>query len=61
LLKTKAINERISAQFRAEFLNAFNLVSFAGFTNDLSSPAFGTYNKTDTTPRQIQFALKLLW
>lgn len=61
LLKTTAINERISAQFRAEFLNAFNLVSFAGFTNDLSSPAFGTYNNTDTTPRQIQFALKLLW
>jgi hypothetical protein len=61
LLKNTKVTEGLTAQFRAEFFNVFNNVSFARFTNDLSSPSFGTYNGTDTTPRQIQFALKLLW
>jgi hypothetical protein len=61
LLKNTPVTEKLTAQFRAEFYNIFNLVSFARFTNDLSAPTFGTYNGTDTTPRQIQFALKLLW
>jgi hypothetical protein len=61
LLKNTKVKEDLTVQFRAEFFNVFNNVSFARFTNDLSSPSFGTYNGTDTTPRQIQFALKLLW
>jgi hypothetical protein len=61
LLKNTPVTEKLTAQFRAEFYNVFNLVSFARFTNDLSQPAFGTYSGTDTTPRQIQFGLKLLW
>jgi hypothetical protein len=61
LLKNTKVKEDLAVQFRAEFFNVFNNVSFARFTNDLSSPSFGTYGGTDTTPRQIQFALKLLW
>src|SRR5207248_11620736 len=61
LLKNTKVKEDLTVQFRAEFFNVFNNVSFARFTNDLSSPSFGTYSGTDTTPRQIQFALKLLW
>ena len=57
---TKA-GENLTVQFRSEFYNVFNNTSFARFTNDLSSAAFGTYNGTDTTPRQIQFAMKLIW
>ena len=60
-LKNTPIKENLSTQFRAEFYNIFNNTSFARFTNDLSSPAFGTYNGTDTTPRRIQFAFKLIW
>ena len=61
LLKNTKVKEDLTVQFRAEFFNVFNNVSFGRFTNDLSSPSFGTYSGTDTTPRQIQFALKLLW
>jgi len=61
LLKNTNVNEDLTVQFRAEFYNVFNNTSFARFTNDLSSSSFGTYNGTDTTPRQIQFGLKLIW
>ena len=61
LLKNTNVTEDLIVQFRSEFYNVFNHHSFAGFVNDLSAPNFGTYTKTDTTPRQIQFALKLIW
>lgn len=61
LLKNTRVSERLSVQFRAEFYNVFNNTSFSLLANDLSSPMFGTYNGTETTARQIQFGLKLLW
>ena len=61
LLKNTRVNEDITFQFRSEFFNIFNNTSFARFDNNLSSPTFGNYNGTDTTPRVIQFGLKLLW
>jgi len=61
LLKNSNVTEDLIVQFRSEFYNVFNQHSFARFVNDLSAPNFGTYNGTDTTPRQIQFALKLVW
>jgi hypothetical protein len=61
ILKNTAINESVTAQFRAEFFNVFNNTAFAGFQNTLSSPSFGTYQSTLTRGREIQLALKLLW
>ncbi len=60
-LKNTRVNENLNVQFRSEFYNIFNNTSFARFDNNLSSAGFGTYAGTDTTPRQIQFALKLIW
>jgi hypothetical protein len=60
-LKNTQVSEDLNVQFRSEFYNVFNNTSFARFDNNLSSPTFGTYAGTDTTPRQIQFALKLIW
>jgi hypothetical protein len=61
VLKNTPVAEGLTAQFRAEFFNVFNNTSFARFVNDLSAAGFGTYSGTDTTPRQIQLALKLIW
>ena len=61
ILKNTQVNENLNVQFRSEFYNVFNNTSFARFDNNLSSSSFGTYQGTDTTPRQIQFALKLIW
>jgi hypothetical protein len=52
------VTERVSAQFRAEFFNAFNHVSFNSFDNYTDDPAYGSLNG-DFTPRIIQFGLKL--
>jgi hypothetical protein len=59
--KDTAVSEAMKVQFRAELFNVFNNTSFATFDNNLSSATFGTYGGTDTTPRQIQLALKLIW
>jgi hypothetical protein len=61
ILKNTQVNENLNVQFRSEFYNVFHNTSFAQFDNNLSSTSFGTYQGTDTTPRQIQFALKLIW
>ncbi len=61
VMKNTAVRENVKVQFRADFFNIFNNTSFAGFQNVLSSPAFGTYQATDTRPREIQLGLKLFW
>jgi hypothetical protein len=61
VIKNTPVGEDLNIQFRAEFFNALNNTSFAGFQNVLTSPAFGTYTATDTRPREIQLGLKLLW
>jgi len=61
LSKDTAVSESLRMQFRAEFYNVFNNTSFSQLVNDLSSSAFGTYSGTETTARQIQFGLKLIW
>jgi hypothetical protein len=45
-------------QFRAEFFNAFNMVSFGNPNRDTSSPQWGFVNTQANAPRAIQFALK---
>lgn len=61
VMKNTSIGENLNVQLRADFFNVFNNTSFAGFQNMLTSPAFGTYQATDTKPREIQLGLKLLW
>ncbi len=45
-------------QFRSEFFNAFNHVSFNSFDNAIEDSTFGQLNG-DHDPRIIQFGLKL--
>jgi len=70
LIKETRVNERLSIQFRAEFFNLWNWHSYMcqifctgvlAFDNDVSSPAFGSWNGSVTTPRNIQMGLKLLF
>jgi hypothetical protein len=74
VLKNIAVSERISLQFRAEFFNLMNHSNFASpnqtvFTNTGSAvapkyvinPTAGLITSLATTPRQIQFGLKLMF
>ncbi len=53
--------ERLNAQFRAEFFNAFNHPSFGQPNRFRDSKAFGTITSTLLQNRQIQFGLKLTY
>jgi hypothetical protein len=61
LLKDTKITERMSLQFRWEVYNVFNHANFSGFTNNLTSPFFGTYSSTASNQRQMQYSLKVLF
>jgi len=57
IVKFFPIGER-RLEFRSEFFNAFNTVSFANPVNILASANVGQIVTTTTGPRVIQFALK---
>jgi hypothetical protein len=66
----RRISESFNAQFRAEIFNIFNRANFGSPTDNLTLfdqngvPQAGTaglLDSTQTTSRQIQFALKLIW
>ena len=65
----KRISESFNAQFRAEFFNILNRANFASPTDNLAVfdqkgqpiQSAGLLTSTQTTSRQIQFALKLIW
>jgi hypothetical protein len=67
--RIKRISENFNAEFRVEVFNIFNHPNFSPPLdfNALSDatgsaiPGAGTITSTDTTSRQIQFALKLIW
>jgi hypothetical protein len=61
--KNFAITERYRLQFRAEGYNVTNTPTFANPNGALGNANFGKITSTvaGTTPRQIQFALKLLF
>jgi Carboxypeptidase regulatory-like domain/TonB-dependent Receptor Plug Domain len=65
----KRISESFNAQFRAEFFNILNRANFSSPTQNLAVfdqsglrvPSAGLITSTQTTSRQIQLALKLIW
>ena len=69
----KKISEAFSVQFRAEFFNILNHANFAPplpffgassaqiFNADGSAANTGGLSATTTQPRDIQFALKVIW
>jgi hypothetical protein len=59
IIKYFPVTERTKLEFRGEFFNAFNMVSFANPVNILASANKGQIVETSTGPRVIQFALKL--
>lgn len=59
LIKFFHFAERARLEFRSEFFNAFNNVSFANPINVLASANVGQIVATTTGPRMIQFAMKL--
>ena len=58
--KTFRIRERINLQFRSEFFNVLNHTNFLIPDPRVNDAAFGTIRST-YPPRQIQFAMKLLF
>jgi len=60
VFKNFPIREELSLQLRLEAFNAFNLITRGNvdgtFTNN---PTFGQIHSIGTTPRQLQFAVKL--
>ena len=59
IIKYFPVTERVKVEFRGEFFNAFNMVSFANPVNIVESANVGQVVSTTTGPRVIQFALKL--
>lgn len=53
-------SEEARMEFRADFFNLLNQTNFRAPNSNLSSSAFGTINST-FAPREIQFALKVLF
>jgi hypothetical protein len=63
MLKDFALVESWKLQFRAECFNVTNTANFAGPGSSLGTAQFGVISSTaaNATPRQFQFALKLLF
>jgi hypothetical protein len=61
LFKNFRLKEKLTLQLRAEAFNAFNRVQFDRPNQVLSSGQFGIISAQANSPRQIQFALKLLF
>jgi Carboxypeptidase regulatory-like domain/TonB dependent receptor len=60
LQKNTRLKEGVNLEFRTEFFNAFNKTNFLGPNTQLGNAAFGQITAA-RTPRQIQFALKLIY
>ncbi|MBX7222485.1 MAG: TonB-dependent receptor [Blastocatellia bacterium] len=58
-IRLAQLGESGSLQFRAEFFNLFNQVNFTLPVGTITSAAAGRFVSNATTPRQVQFALKL--
>src|SRR5262249_44230350 len=66
VFKNTGITENTSLQFRAELFNILNRYNYGPpnttvFSGAAISPSAGLITTTATTPRQIQFGLKLIF
>jgi hypothetical protein len=62
IFKNLPLAAAASLQLRAEIYNLTNIVNFANPNSQLGNPAFGQISSTgNSTPRQMQFAAKLLF
>jgi hypothetical protein len=63
VFRTFNVSERLRLQFRAESFNLSNTASFAQPNFFLGAPGFASVTavQPQTTPREVQFALKLLF
>ncbi len=61
IFKNFEITHRLNAQFRAESYNLLNQVVFGSPNQVLTSGQFGVISTQANAPREIQFALKLLF
>ncbi len=66
LFKNTAVSERTTLQFRAEFFNVLNHANFGTpnatvFSGGAINASAGLITTLATTPRQIQFGLKLMF
>jgi hypothetical protein len=61
LFKQFMVNERTRLQFRAEAFNLTNSPSFAAPGTNIDSASGGVVTSTISTPRNIQFGLKLIF
>ncbi|MDZ4797746.1 MAG: carboxypeptidase regulatory-like domain-containing protein [Bryobacteraceae bacterium] len=59
LMKNFAVTERVRVQFRWEVFNATNTPSLGDPNANFDSPDFGKVRGTVSTPRQMQFALRV--
>ena len=64
--KNIQFSERIGLQFRVEVFNIINRANFGTpnpilYTGTTPSPSAGVISSTETTSRQIQFGLKLIF
>lgn len=60
-MKNTRIGERVTAQVRAEFLNALNHPNFDNPSTSVTSSAFGRVTAQKGFPRRVQFGFKLLF
>jgi carboxypeptidase family protein len=62
IVKRTKIKEKLDSEFRAEFFNLFNRTNFGlPNANIFTGPTAGQITTLATPPRQIQFALRLLF
>lgn len=61
VFKDFAVREAWRLQFRAEAFNAFNTVRFGSPNTSVTSNQFGQVTTQSNSPRQLQFALKLIF
>ena len=63
VFKTFPLSETFRLQYRTEFFNLFNHPNFGNPNASLGNPKFGTISAMagSYSPRQIQFAVKLLF
>lgn len=64
LTKTVQITERLRAQLRGDFFNAFNWHCFSqpgSFVNDVANPTFGAWTGSVTAPRNVQVGVHLIF